>query len=365
MRVLTVFGTRPEIIRLSLISKLLDRSCEHITVHTGQNFDPNLSDIFFDELGVRAPNRKLGVKGRSFGEQAAQLLERSERIFDEFEPDRILILGDTNSGLVSVVAARRRIPVDHMEAGNRCFDDRVPDEVNRRVIDHSSTILLPYTERSKENLLREGIECDRIFVTGNPIFEVLEHHRERIDAGGALEKHAVSPGEYFLTTLHRAENVDDGGTLRSIVDALHLIASEFGKPVLVSTHPRTAERLSAFGIEARDPNLRFLDAMPFFEFVKLEKNAFVVLTDSGTVQEECSIFRVPNVTLRNVTERPETIECGSNILGGTDSDTIMNAVKIAVENKGNWEPPSEYQKRNVAETVRNIVLGHTSLRSHH
>jgi UDP-N-acetylglucosamine 2-epimerase (non-hydrolysing) len=364
MKVLTVFGTRPEIIRLSLISKLLDRSCEHITVHTGQNYDRNLSDIFFADLGIRLPDHSLEIRGNTFGEQVAGLFERSESVFDEVRPDRLLILGDTNSALVSVIAARRRIPVFHMEAGNRCFDDRVPEEVNRRLIDHSSTILLPYTSRSKDNLVREGIERDRIFVTGNPIFEILEHYSDRIDATDALEKNNVLPGRYFLATVHRAENVDDEATLRSIFDALALVAEEFKKPLLVSVHPRTAAKLSVFGVDVKSSDVRLLDPLPFFEFVKLEKNAFMVLTDSGTVQEECSIFRIPNITLRNVTERPETIECGSNILAGTRRETIVAASRVAADRKGTWEPPQEYQRSNVSETVRSIVLGFTSVRSH-
>ena len=364
MKVLTVFGTRPEIIRLSLISKLLDSSCDHAIVHTGQNFDPNLSDVFFDQLGLRAPDRNLEIKGDSFGSQLAELFSRADAIFDEFRPDRILVLGDTNSALISVVAARRGIPVFHLEAGNRCYDDRVPEEINRRVIDHCSSILLPYTYRSKDNLVREGIERERIFVTGNPIFEVLNHFGDAIEADNALTRHGLEPKGYFLATVHRAENVDQEESLRSIFDALAATAAEFQKPVVVSVHPRTASRISKFGIDFEHSNVRLLGAFPFFEFISLEKNAFMVLTDSGTVQEECSIFRVPNVTVRNVTERPETIECGSNILGGTGRRSIMEAVHAAASSAGSWNPPPEYEKPNVAETVRNIVLGHSSIRKH-
>jgi len=364
MKILTFFGTRPEIIRLSLIIKRLDTLSDHTLVHTGQNFHENLSDVFFRELSIREPDHNLEVKGESLGEQLGILLSKSEKIISDINPDRILLLGDTNSALVSILAARRGIPVFHMEAGNRCYDDRVPEEINRRIIDHSSTVLLPYTERSKENLVREGIERERIFVTGNPIFEVLEAYREGIDSSAVHDQSKISHGEYFLATIHRAENVDNKDVLKAIFGAFEKIADDYAKPVLVSVHPRTASKLSNFGISVKSKLVRLIDAMPFFDFVKLEKHAFIVLTDSGTVQEECSIFRVPNVTVRNVTERPETVECGSNIIGGTNSDSISLAVKIAQSHKGTWEPPAGYQKLNVAETVCNILLGHSSVRRH-
>jgi UDP-N-acetylglucosamine 2-epimerase (non-hydrolysing) len=364
MKILTFFGTRPEIIRLSLIIRRFDSLAEHTLVHTGQNFHESLSDVFFGELGIRDPDLNLEVKGDSLGEQLGMLLSKAEKVFDDVAPDRILLLGDTNSALVSIIAARRQIPVFHMEAGNRCYDDRVPEEINRRIIDHSSTVLLPYTERSKENLVREGIERERIFVTGNPIFEVLTTFRHQIDSSGALDKFKLEPHGFFLATLHRAENVDDGNVLGEIFRILAEIAVTYKKPVIVSVHPRTAAKLSKFGIET-DPDLvRLIEALPFFDFVKLEKNAFMVLTDSGTVQEECSIFGIPNVTVRDVTERPETIECGSNVLGGIRADSVLRAVKIAATRSDNWSPPLGYEKQNVAETVCNIVLGHLSVRRH-
>ncbi|MGH9948755.1 MAG: non-hydrolyzing UDP-N-acetylglucosamine 2-epimerase [Pyrinomonadaceae bacterium] len=365
MKVLTIFGTRPEIIRLSIIVKLLDAKCEHVTVHTGQNFHENLSKVFFDELNIRAPDHELDIKGRSFGEQVGQLFSRIENIFDTVNPDRVLILGDTNSALSAIIAARRRIPVFHMEAGNRCYDDRVPEEVNRRIIDHSSSILLPYTERSKENLVREGIERERIFVTGNPIFEVLEYYRENIDTNTILSELSLQPKSYFLATIHRAENVDNGEKLRSIFQAFENISTEFKMPMLVSVHPRTAEKLSKYGITIDQEKIRLIDAMPFFAFVNLENNAFMVLTDSGTVQEECAIFGVANVTVRDVTERPETIECGSNIIGGCTVDSIISSARIAASNSGSWNAPDEYLQANVSQTVCNIVLGHLSRREHH
>src|SRR5215213_6952729 len=260
MKVLTIFGTRPEIIRLSLVIPFLDSSCEHTVVHTGQNFDPKLGDVFFDQLRLRLPDRNLEIRGNAFGEQIAQLFQRSEEVFEQFKPDRLLLLGDTNSALISIVAARRGIPVYHMEAGNRCYDDRVPEEVNRRLIDHSSTILLPYTGRSKDNLVREGIDRERIFVTGNPIFEVLENYKEEIEACDAMNGHRLVAKGYFLATIHRSENVDDQGILRSIFEAFELISKEFFMLVLVRVHPRTAHKLSKFGVEVNDSNVRLLNA---------------------------------------------------------------------------------------------------------
>lgn len=361
---MTIFGTRPEIIRLSLVIKILDQHCDHITVHTGQNYHESLSDIFIRDLEVRTPDIHLGIRANSFGEQIGQILSKADEVLAEHAPDKVLILGDTNSALSAIVAARRGIPVFHMEAGNRCYDDRVPEEVNRRIIDHSSAVLLPYTERSKENLVAEGIERERVYVTGNPINEVLENFADRIEASKALKEVYAKPFEYFLVTLHRAENVDIADRLGNIFSAFTQIAEKFEKQVLVSVHPRTREKLEAFGIKPDSRQVRLLDPLGFFDFVHLEKNSLAVLTDSGTVQEECSIFGIPNITLRDVTERPETIECGSNILSGAEPENIVRAVELAISQPSSWTPPREYQARNVAETVSKIVLGYTNLRKH-
>jgi UDP-N-acetylglucosamine 2-epimerase (non-hydrolysing) len=364
MKVLTIFGTRPEIIRLSLVMRILDQHCDHVTVHTGQNYHESLSDIFIRDLGVRTPDVHLGIRANSFGEQAGQILSLADSVLAEQKPDKVLILGDTNSALSAIVAARRGIPVFHMEAGNRCFDDRVPEEINRRIIDHASTILLPYTERSRENLTAEGIERERIYVTGNPINEVLTSFGDKIDGSKALENSELRPSEYFLVTLHRAENVDIPERLADIFRAFELIASRFDKEILVSVHPRTAARIEEYGLKPASARIRLLEPLGFFDFVKLEKNALAVLTDSGTVQEECAIFRVPNVTIRDVTERPETIECGSNILSGADPDSILRAVELAVAEPSDWTPPREYGAQNVAQVVSKILLGYTNLRRH-
>lgn len=364
MKVMTIFGTRPEIIRLSIVMKVLDQHCDHVTVHTGQNYVESLSDIFVRDLQVRPPNVHLGIRSSGFGDQAGQIISKIDEVLESERPDRVLILGDTNSGLSAVPAARRGIPVFHMEAGNRCFDDRVPEEINRRIIDHSSTVLMPYTERSRDNLLAEGIEKERVFVTGNPIKEVLTNFADRIDASDAMERFAVSPFEYFLATLHRAENTGTRDRLESIFEGLSRISAKFEKRVLVSVHPRTAERLKEFEVGVDPERIVLLEPLGFFDFVNLEKNALAVLTDSGTVQEECAILRVPNVTVRDVTERPETIECGSNVLSGSDPDSMVRTTTLAVANPATWSPPPEYLVENVSQTVCKIVLGYSSIRRH-
>lgn len=361
---MTIFGTRPEIIRLSPVLKILDQHCEHVTVHTGQNYQETLSDIFIRDLEVRKPDVHFGIRANSFGSQIGQILEKTDETFEQYKPDKVLILGDTNSALSAIIAARRGIPVFHMEAGNRCYDNRVPEEVNRRIIDHSSTILLPYTERSKENLIAEGIERDRIYVTGNPIKEVLDIFAEKIETSLMLEDLKLEPFEYFVVTLHRAENVDKPQRLKQIIKGLTKVVERFNKKMLISVHPRTAEKFEKFGLTPKSEKILLLEAMGFFDFVKLQKNALAVLTDSGTVQEECAIFGIPNVTLRDVTERPETIEAGSNILSGADTETILRSVELAISQPTNWAPPKEYLVENVAQTVSKIVLGYTSLRKH-
>lgn len=361
---MTIFGTRPEIIRLSVVMKVLDQHCDHVTVHTGQNYVESLSDIFFRDLDVRPPNIHFGIRSSSFGDQAGQIISMIDGVLKTEKPDRVLILGDTNSALSAIPAARRGIPIFHMEAGNRCFDDRVPEEINRRIVDHSSTILMPYTERSRANLLAEGIEKERIYVTGNPIKEVLSLFDDRIESSNALEKFSVTPFEYFLVTLHRAENTGNGQRLAEIFEGISQNSSKFDKPVLVSVHPRTAEKLREFGVKVDEETIKLLEPLGFFDFVKLEKNALAVLTDSGTVQEECCIFKVPNITLRDVTERPETIECGSNILSGADPESIVSATSLALSHPANWSPPPEYLAENVSQTVSKIVLGYHSVRRH-
>jgi len=357
VKVMTILGTRPEVVRLSTIIPKLDSLCDHVLVHTGQNFDYNLNDVFFKELRVRTPDQYLNARG-SFGEQMATILPGIEKLLKQERPDRFLVLGDTNSSLAAIMVKRIGIPVFHMEAGNRCYDDRVPEETNRRLIDHSSDVLMPYTERSRSNLLREGIDGRRIFVTGNPIYEVLNAYREQIEQSKIHGELGLATRKYFLVTMHRAENVDVGSRLQSLTRAFSALHVEYGIPVIVSTHPRTRERLQASGISMQEDGIRYLEPFGFFDFVKLEQNAYCVLSDSGTVQEECSIFGVPSVTIRDTTERPETLEYGSNILSGTETDSVLRSVKVVLAKTGCFATPPEYLRENVSNTVRQLVLGY-------
>lgn len=360
MKIMTVLGTRPEIIRLSRIIPRLDQFCTHVLVHTGQNYDSSLNDIFFTELGLRAPNHSLACKG-TFGAQVGKLMAEIDGLIQIERPDKFLVLGDTNSSISAVVAKRTGIPVYHMEAGNRCYDDRVPEEVNRRLIDHVSDVLLPYTERSRDNLLREGVPPERILVTGNPIREVLTYYSPQIEASSILDRLDLTARNYFLVTLHRAENVDVEPRLQSFLAALERLAAQYDVPVIVSTHPRTKQRLRGLSGKLDNGRVRFLDPFGFFDFVALERSARVVLTDSGTVQEECAIFGVPNVTLRDTTERPETLECGSNVISGSDTDTVISCVRAALQIDCSRRVPPEYAVTNVSDVVLKVLLGYTHL----
>lgn len=359
MRIMTILGTRPEIIRLSRIIEKLDRLAgSHVLVHTGQNFDASLSDVFFKELNIRQPDHYLGVRGETFGQQLGQIITESERVMRQEKPDRLLILGDTNSALSAVVAKRLGIPAYHLEAGNRCFDDRVPEEVNRRVVDHSSDVLLTYTERSRKNLLHEGIEGHRVYVTGNPIGEVIGYYDESISRSTVHADLGVERGKYFLVTMHREENVDVEIRLRSLVSALERLQAEYAMPIVCSLHPRTRQRMERYGLVVKSEGIKLLPPLGWFDFVELERNAFCVVSDSGTVQEECSIFKIANVTIRDVTERPETLECGSNMLSGADPDDILRCVKTVLDQPGAWTIPPEYLVQNVSSTVAKILLGY-------
>ncbi len=358
MKVMTILGTRPEIIRLSRIIPALDSLCDHVLVHTGQNYDRTLYGVFFDELGVRQPNHVLACKSETLMGQVAIILKESERILADEQPDRLLLLGDTNSSLSAISAKRMGIPVYHMEAGNRCYDDRVPEEVNRRIIDHSSDILMPYTERSRANLLREGIQGERVYVTGNPIKEVLDHYADQIASSSVTEKLGLKDKQYFLVTLHREENVDVPKRLSCYIEAFNRLSKSYGVPVVCSLHPRTRNQLDKQGKDIEKGDVRAIEPLGLFDFVHLEQKAMCTLTDSGTVQEECCIFQVPSVTLRDVTERPETIESGSSILSGCEPDMILSCVKTALKQGCDWEPPLEYLVENVSGTVVNIILGY-------
>jgi UDP-N-acetylglucosamine 2-epimerase (non-hydrolysing) len=358
MKVMTILGTRPEIIRLSRIIEKLDSHCTHILVHTGQNFDKRLNDIFFEELNIRKPDYFLGIRSTSFGDQIAQILRESEKVLQKEKPDKLLLLGDTNSSLSAIVAKRMGIPVFHMEAGNRCYDDRVPEEVNRRIIDHTSDILLPYTERSRANLIREGIHHSHIFVTGNPILEVIHYYQDRVNQSTILSQLNINKGKYFLVTLHRSENVDFQDRLCEFIRAFSTLSRHYGVPVICSLHPRTRDKIREFDIDIGQSAIQFHEPFGFFDFVRLEQDALCVLSDSGTVQEECCIFHVPNVTIRDVTERPETIECGSNILSGADHDMIIRCVQVALSQPHTWTVPPEYLNDQVSTTILREICGY-------
>jgi UDP-N-acetylglucosamine 2-epimerase (non-hydrolysing) len=358
MKILTILGTRPEIIRLSRIIPRLDAHCDHILVHTGQNFDKNLSDIFFQQLQIRETDYFLGIRSDSFGEQIGKIIIESEKVLNQEKPDRLLILGDTNSSLSAIAAKRMGIPVYHMEAGNRCYDDRVPEEVNRRIIDHSSDMLMPYTERSRANLIREGIKSDRIYVTGNPIFEVIEHYTPEIEKSKILAQLGIEPKKYFLVTMHRQENVDIPERLSALIQSLEQIQKQYQLPIICSWHPRTKYWMQKHNLTINNPHIHLCEPFNFFDFIALEKQALCVLSDSGTVQEECCIFQVPNVTIRDVTERPETIECGSNILTGADPTTITNNVQAVLTEAPHWTIPPEYLAKSVSTTILKILLSY-------
>ncbi|MGV8980202.1 non-hydrolyzing UDP-N-acetylglucosamine 2-epimerase [Clostridium sp.] len=356
MKVMTILGTRPEIIRLSLIIKNLDNICDHVLVHTGQNYDAQLNDVFFKELAIRKADYYLQVPTSSFGMQVGKLLQEIEEIILSEKPDKILILGDTNSGLSAVVSERLGIPVFHMEAGNRCFDLKVPEEKNRKIIDAISTYAMPYTAGSRENLLKEGISKDKIFVSGNPIFEVLNYYHGNIEGSNILSELKLKKGKYILATIHRAENVDLKQRLETIINAIDTVQVEFNYKVIFSVHPRTKNKLDEFQLSNINKDIIYCEPFGFYDFVKLEKNAAFVLTDSGTVQEECCIYNIPTVTIRDTTERPETVECGSNIVTGVNYEKIIICSKLMANSNREWSYPDGYIDNNVSSKVVNFLL---------
>lgn len=359
MKIVTILGTRPEIIRLSLIMEKLDRyASRHVVVHTGQNFTRRLSDVFFEEMELRRPDYRLADKQLSLGGQLAAIFGGVEEILARERPDRVLVLGDTNSALAAVIAERMGVPVVHMEAGNRCFDLAVPEEKNRRVIDAVSTINMPYTPQSKENLLREGFPANRIVLTGNPIREVLMRYESKIAASPILARLGLDGGApYAVVTIHRAENVDVPARLKEILTGLNRVAETYGIRLICSVHPRTRSQLARLPDFTMNPLVEFHEPFGFFDFVRLERGAWCVLTDSGTVQEECCIFRVPTVTVRRTTERPETVDCGSNIVAGIDASRIADSVGLMTSLPRAWECPQGYLDTDVSDKVVKFLIG--------
>ncbi|MGA5688819.1 non-hydrolyzing UDP-N-acetylglucosamine 2-epimerase [Cytobacillus pseudoceanisediminis] len=358
MKVMTILGTRPEIIRLSLIINKLDiLASTHVLVHTGQNFTESLSDLFFRELKIREPDYILSKKQATLGGQLGNMFSQLENILLKEKPDKILVLGDTNSGLSSILAERMGIPVFHMEAGNRCFDLEVPEEKNRKVIDAISSFNLPYTPQSKENLMKEGYPKNRIILSGNPINEVLNAYKTSIGQSQIIKMLGLKEEEYFLATIHRAENVDNLHHLREIMDGINRVAEFYRKRIICSIHPRTQSKLQMLESFTLNTFVEFHEPFGFFDFVKLEQKALCVLTDSGTVQEECCIFRVPSVTVRRTTERPETIDCGSNVLSGINAENILNCVKVMLNGERDWSLPEGYGEFCVSDKVVKLLMG--------
>jgi UDP-N-acetylglucosamine 2-epimerase (non-hydrolysing) len=353
MKILTLTGTRPELIRLSVILRKLDDVCEHIHVYTNQNFDPNLSDIFLRDLVIRTPDYTF-ARSNSIGQFLGQGFELFEKILNKEDPDKILILGDTNSVLFGILAAKRGIPIYHMEAGNRCYDPQVPEETNRMIIDSCSLYNLPYTENSKENLIREQHSKNFVFKIGNPIKEVLEYYKTDIDSSDIKDRLNLIYKDYALLTFHRTENVDNQVRARNVVAAMNQVSEDM--PVVFPLHPRTKDQFAKHGLLFSDKVI-VIDPIGFFDCVKLEKFAKVVFTDSGTVPEETSLFHVPTIVLRNTTERQELMENGSLILAGTKKADILRAYHSISKINQSWDALGDYNKENVSDTVIRLLLG--------
>ena len=361
LKVMTVVGTRPEIIRLSRVMAALDRHTAHTIVHTGQNYDYELSQVFFEDLEIRRPDVFLDAAGATPAETIGALITRIDPIMNEVGPDALLVLGDTNSCLAAIVAKRRRIPVFHMEAGNRCFDDRVPEEINRRIVDHVSDINMPYSSISREYLLREGIAPDRIVKTGSPMFEVLSYYGDRIQASDVLERLAVQPNCYFLVSAHREENIDDPVQFRGLVEVLNHLAEARGSRIIVSTHPRTRNRIEAGGI-LLNSLVELMPPLSFSDYVKLQIHATAVLSDSGTITEESSILNFPALNIRNAHERPEGMEEGSVMMTGLRVDNVMRGLGVLETQQRSdvrtLRLVQDYDVPNVSEKVVRIIMSY-------
>jgi len=362
LRVMTIVGTRPEFIRLSRIIPKLDEYCEHTLVHTGQSYDYELSEIFFKELGIRAPDIFLEAAGQTGVQTIGQILISIDRVLEDDRPDAILILGDTNSALTAIAAKRRHIPIFHMEAGNRCFDFRVPEEINRKIVDHIADINLPYSTIAREYLLAEGLPADQIIKTGSPLREVLAHYAKQIIKSSILKKLNLKSGQYFVVSAHREENVDSPKNLAQLVTILNILAVRFGLPVIVSTHPRTLARLAKLNLQT-NPLVRFEKPFGFFDYVALQQNARCVLSDSGTITEESSIMNFPALNLREAHERPEGMEEGVVMIVGLNSERILQALEI-LTNQARGEKRvinlvADYASINVSEKVLRIILSYT------
>jgi UDP-N-acetylglucosamine 2-epimerase len=362
LRIMTVVGTRPEIIRLSRVMAALDRTMDHVIVHTGQNYDYELNGIFFEDLELRKPDHFLEAAGATAAETIGQVIARSDAVMRQVRPDALLVLGDTNSSLSAITAKRLRIPVFHMEAGNRCFDERVPEEINRRIVDHISDINLPYSSLSREYLLREGIPPDRVIKTGSPMREVLEHYMPKVDRSVALKTLKLKPQDYFLVSAHREETVDDARQLKRLVDVLNAVAETHERRVIVSTHPRTRKRLDESSLKPHRL-IEFVKPLGFTDYVRLQLDALAVLSDSGTITEEASILNLRAVNIRESHERPEGMEEAAVIMTGLDSPAMLQALELVIRQRTGIDrdvkPVSDYSPNNVSEKVVRIILSYT------
>lgn len=362
MKVLTVVGTRPEIIRLSRVMAALDRYVEHIIVHTGQNYDYELNQVFFDDLEIRKPDYFLGAAGETACETIGMIIAKVDEALAEVKPDALLVLGDTNSCLAAYPAKRRKIPVFHMEAGNRCFDQRVPEEINRKVVDHISDINMPYSSISREYLLAEGLPADRVIKTGSPMYEVLHHYMPKIQASDVLERLKLEQGQFFVISAHREENIDDSNQFAKLIEALNNLAVTYGLRIIVSTHPRTRKRIEAGGVELH-ALVELMKPLGLCDYVQLQMNAKAVLSDSGTITEESSILNFPALSIRNAHERPEGMEEGAVMMTGLEWPTIQIALTV-LENQphgddSNRRVVADYNVPNVSEKVARIILSYT------
>ena len=364
LKVVTVVGTRPEIIRLARVMAKLDESeaIEHILVHTGQNYDYELNQIFFDDLGIRKPDYFLEAAGKNATETVGQILIKVDPILEKENPDAFLVLGDTNSCLCAIPAKKRKIPVFHMEAGNRCFDQRVPEETNRKIVDHVSDINMTYSDIAREYLLREGLSPDRVIKTGSPMFEVLNHYMHQIDSSDVLSNLQLEKGKYFVVSSHREENITNDSNFKGLLDSLNQMAEKYDYPIIVSTHPRTRNRLDQDKTKMHS-NIQFLKPLGFSDYNALQKNAFAVLSDSGTISEESSIMNFRALNIRDAHERPEAMEEASVMMVGLDPERIMQGLeqlKSQDLETRNFRPVADYSMPNVGDKVVRIILSYTS-----
>jgi UDP-N-acetylglucosamine 2-epimerase (non-hydrolysing) len=364
LKIMTILGTRPEIIRLSRVIALLDRHVQHIIVHTGQNYDYELNEVFFKDLEMRRPDYFLQIDTSSLGMMLGDTLIKIEEVLKKEKPDAVLILGDTNSSIAGIITKRMKIPIFHMEAGNRCFDLNVPEEINRRIIDHIADFNLVYTEHARRHLLSEGLPHRRIYLTGSPMFEVLTYYKDKIDASHILNTLDIKNQEYFVVSVHREENVDNPENLQKILTVLNSLAEQYNVPVIVSTHPRTKKQLENLRKDDMDPRIRFLKPFGFFDYVHLEMHALCTISDSGTISEESDILSFPAVTIREAIERPEALDAGSIILTGLDVDTVMDAIGLVTE-ESQERPvkgyPAEYRVPDTSWRVLKLILGTAKL----